>query len=141
SVDDHGRQADTGHRHIEGLGRGLDPDHLDGVSSPLSCPYGLVLDIQVVQSVEYSERGIPRFVLEQTRALQAFPNLLRGIFLNPRRPFPGDLPSDLLASPLLTWNSASAFTRARGDGPIAYYMMWPLEGEPGPAFLPQHAMR
>lgn len=111
------------------------------MSAPSSCPYGLVLDIQAVQNVESSERGIARAVQEQTRALMAFPNLVRGIFLNPRRPFPGHLPSDLLASPLLAWNSAGAFSRALADGPIAYYMMSPLEEAPGPAFVPSHALR
>ncbi|MBX5491944.1 MAG: glycosyltransferase [Chloroflexi bacterium] len=73
---------------------------------------------------------------------------MRALALNPLLPFPGHLPAELLASPLLTWNTATAFRHAQRQGPVAYYVMSPFEGVPRyttrptvETLLPPHALQ
>lgn len=61
------------------------------------------LDVQGTQNRAHFDRGIPRFVLEQARALvELAPDAVRAVAVNPARPLTGNL-SWLLGSELLTW--------------------------------------
>jgi glycosyltransferase involved in cell wall biosynthesis len=104
-------------------------------------PYGLFLDIQASQSVDSAERGIGRFVVEHARALVARTDLVRAVGMSCVLPFPGRLPAELLTSPLLTWNTATAFRHAGRKGPFAYHVMSPFEfSPPSESVLPPHAI-
>jgi glycosyltransferase involved in cell wall biosynthesis len=99
----------------------------------------LVLDAQATQSVIHGDRGIARYVREQTRALLRL-EAVEAILLNPNLPFPKHLDQGLATSPLLRWNTASELRRVAesADGPLAYYVMSPFEGAMGS--LPAHAL-
>ncbi|MBX5491943.1 MAG: glycosyltransferase [Chloroflexi bacterium] len=104
--------------------------------------YGLVLDLQASQTEGSAERGLGRYVIELTRALLAYPGLVRAIALNPTLSFPGHLPGELLASGLLTWNTATAFRHAQRQGPVAYCVMSPFEHIPtAETITPPHTVR
>jgi glycosyltransferase involved in cell wall biosynthesis len=108
-----------------------------------SHPYGLVLDIQAAQDRLLPGRGIGRYVVQHAQALLAIPGLVRALSLNPRLPFPGALPADLLASPLLDWGTATTFRRARRDGAVAYHVMSPFDPVMSPpgTVPPAHTVR
>src|SRR4051794_25676038 len=104
--------------------------------------YGLVIDLQGLQSVDHGDRGIGRVVVEYTRAMLAYPGLVRGLLLNPLLPFPGNLPPDLLPCPLIDWSTAASFRRAGAGGPIAYQILSPFElRHPVETVVPPHVMR
>ncbi len=104
--------------------------------------YGLVLDITGAQNVAESERGTARLVVEHARALLRIPGLIRGLFLNPFLPFPGQLHPELRASPKLRWATADAFAEALQSGPVAYHVMSPMElGVPLHSIIPEFVQR
>jgi glycosyltransferase involved in cell wall biosynthesis len=88
----------------------------------------LLVDLQATQSRSHADRGIARFVKEQTRAL-----LRRGVgdglLLNPHLPFPRVLDHDLLAHPGLRWNTQSEVRRLveADERPAAFYLTSPFE--------------
>jgi glycosyltransferase involved in cell wall biosynthesis len=89
----------------------------------------LLVDLQATQSQAHADRGIARYVKEQTRAM-----LRRGVgdalLLNPHLPFPRNLDQDLLTHPELRWNTQTEVRRlidADPDRPIAYYLTSPFE--------------
>ncbi|HEX2052153.1 MAG TPA: glycosyltransferase [Actinomycetota bacterium] len=104
--------------------------------------YGLFLDIQTTQHLLYNRRGIPRYVANQAKALLKHPGLVRGVYLNPLRPFPDFLDSELLSLETFDWSSMASFRRAADQGPIAYYTMSPFESRrTSEAFLPPFVTR
>jgi glycosyltransferase involved in cell wall biosynthesis len=88
----------------------------------------LLVDLQATQSRSHADRGIARFVKEQTRAL-----LRRGVgdglLLNPHLPFPRALDHDLLTHPGLRWNTQTEVRRLvdAGEAPVAFYLTSPFE--------------
>lgn len=99
----------------------------------------LLLDIQGTQSVEYSDRGVARFVAEHARALLGIPGAVRGVLLNPQLPPPSRLPAELAASPLLRRATAAAVRELEAEGPAAYHVMSPVElSPPVETVLPPH---
>ncbi|MFN2607042.1 MAG: glycosyltransferase family 4 protein [Acidimicrobiales bacterium] len=103
---------------------------------------GLVVDIQTVQSVRFSERGIPRWTSDFSRALLRAGAPVVGLAMNPTLPVPRTLHPDLAAAPQLCWNTARHVGALADAGPIAYHVMSILEGNrPVQAALPPHALR
>ena len=90
--------------------------------------FRLVLDIQATQSSAHGDRGIARYVREHARGLVAR-DVVASLALSPHLPFPRALDGDLLASPLLTWNTASSIRAVarRTEQPLAYHVMSPFE--------------
>lgn len=103
--------------------------------------YQLLIDVQTIQSAQFSERGIPRYTTELCRALLAAGAPIGGLALNPTLPFPGRLHPELAEAPQLCWNTARAYRRLRDEGPVAYHVMSPMEGgRPVQGVLPPHAL-
>ncbi len=98
----------------------------------------LLLDLQAAQSLHHPDRGIARYVTECARALVATGRVER-LLLNPSLPFPPALPTDLLASPLLSWNTGAAVADVGDDA--AYVVMSPMEGARPTVMLPPHISR
>jgi glycosyltransferase involved in cell wall biosynthesis len=103
----------------------------------------LLVDLQATQSPSHADRGIARFVKEQTRAL-----LRRGVgdalLLNPHLPFPRVLDHDLLSHPGLRWNTQSEIRRLAeaDDRPFAFYLTSPFElSQRAEGNLPTHLWR
>jgi hypothetical protein len=102
-------------------------------------PGALALDIQATQNVASGERGTARYVTNHAQALMKVPEAVTSLLLNPLLPLPGHLPADLLASPLLDWNTATTFSRIAASGPIAYHIMSPFELDaPASTVVPAH---
>ena len=99
----------------------------------------LLLDIQATQSLDHSERGIARFVAEHARGLLAAGADVAMLALNPSLPFPGGLHPDLLASPLLQWNTKANVDALDGD--LVYFVMSPFEGIRPSTVLPPYISR
>ena len=101
----------------------------------------LVIDIQTTQSVRFSERGIPRYTGDYSRALLAAGAPVAGLMLNPTLPYPRRLHADVAGSPAVRWNTAEAFRALSEQGPVAYHVMSPLESQrPVQATLPPFVM-
>lgn len=103
----------------------------------------LILDIQATQSRVHHDRGIARFVREQARLLLRR-GRVAGLLLNPHLRFPLQFDQELLASPLLRWNTATELRRIveGADDDLAYYVMSPFESSGWPtADLATHALR
>jgi glycosyltransferase involved in cell wall biosynthesis len=84
----------------------------------------LVLDIQGAQNREHFDRGIPRYVTEQLRAvLAAAPEAVRSVALNPKRPLSGNL-LWLLGSGLAHWAVPG---QRPAQPPPLYHAMSPFE--------------
>ena len=88
----------------------------------------LLVDLQAAQSRAHADRGIARYVREQTRAL-ARRGVGEALLLNPHLPFPRVLDQDLLTHPRLRWNTQSEVRRIveSDDRPVAYYVTSPFE--------------
>src|SRR5688500_536307 len=97
--------------------------------SPPERVRNIYLDIQTVQSRFASERGIPRYAVELTRALLKRGAPIEGIGLNPHLEFP-NLPVEIAEAPQLTWNTAASFRRAQERGPMLFHMLSPFEMPP-----------
>jgi glycosyltransferase involved in cell wall biosynthesis len=101
----------------------------------------LVLDVQTTQSLRFSERGIPRYTADYSRALLHAGAPVAGLLLNPLLPHPKRLPTDVARAPQLRWNTAQAFRALLAEGPLAYHVMSPLESpRPVQATLPPFVM-
>lgn len=101
----------------------------------------LVIDIQTTQSVRFSERGIPRYTGDYSRALLAAGAPVAGLMLNPTLPYPRRLHADVAGSREVRWNTAQAFRALTEQGPVAYHVMSPLESpRPVQATLPPFVM-
>jgi glycosyltransferase involved in cell wall biosynthesis len=107
---------------------------------PASSRLALYLDMQILQSPVYRERGTFRYCLELARALSALPGAVRGMGLNPLMPFPAQLPSDLVST-RLQWSTAVNFRRALEEGPTAYMVMAPFWMTMFEALVPPYAAR
>lgn len=101
-------------------------------------PYGLFLDMQMVQYPLWSERGSNRYPREHAQALAAKPGLIRAAGMNPLLPLPRDLPAELW--PLVRWGTARNFRLAAAEGPLAYFLMSPFTPVPSSHLLPQFVM-
>ena len=97
----------------------------------------LVVDLSGAQCLDPAAAAMAQLTGELGAALLRVPGLVRALLLNPALPLPGSLHRDLLSSPLLGWNSASALRRAAAEGPIAYLVPVPPGLEPGTTLLPQ----
>lgn len=101
----------------------------------------LVIDIQTTQNVRYSERGIPRYTADFSRALLHAGAPVAGLMLNPVLPLPRRLPADVARVPELRWNTAQGFRALQAQGRLAYHVMSPLESaRPVQATLPPYVM-
>ena len=87
----------------------------------------LTLDIQTLQTGQYRDRGIPRFVQAHAAALMDTGRVAM-LSLNPSWPFPPQLHDQLAHSPLLRWGTASAFNELDADR-LAHLVMCPFELE------------
>ena len=87
----------------------------------------LFVDIQTIQSLGHSDRGIPRFATDLSCALLAAGAPVAALALNPLVPWPQRLHPDLARAPQLTWNTATAFRRALSGGPLVYLVVSPFE--------------
>jgi glycosyltransferase involved in cell wall biosynthesis len=87
----------------------------------------LFVDIQTIQSLGHSDRGIPRFATDLSCALLAEGAPVAALALNPLVPWPARLHPDLARAPQLTWNTAKAFRRALAGGPLVYLVVSPFE--------------
>jgi glycosyltransferase involved in cell wall biosynthesis len=97
----------------------------------------LVLDAQGAQNREHFDRGIPRYVTEQLRAvIAAAPDAVRSVALNPARPLSGNL-LWLLGSGRAHWSVPGMRPKSP---PALYHAMSPFEldrslGELWPTWL------
>ncbi|MEO7519353.1 MAG: hypothetical protein ABIY58_11405, partial [Acidimicrobiales bacterium] len=98
----------------------------------------LLLDLQAAQSIHHQDRGIARYATECARALVATGRVER-LLLNPTLPFPPALPTDLLTSPLLAWNTAATVDGVGADA--VYVVLSPMEGFRPTLMLPAHVSR
>jgi glycosyltransferase involved in cell wall biosynthesis len=94
-------------------------------------PAGSVcLDVQGAQNSAHLDRGIPRFIVEHTRALierDAAP--VSSVLVSPQRPLTGNL-NWLLGSGLLAWATSDRRpTRQPPGRPAIYHVMSPFELE------------
>jgi glycosyltransferase involved in cell wall biosynthesis len=111
----------------------------------MSIPPGSVwLDARGAQSAAHGERGIPRYVAEQARALvETAPELIGSVAIDPAAPPPPTL-DPLMGSGLLTWHTK---TRAAGrTAPGTYHVMSAFEVPIGlddiwPAWIQQSGSR
>ncbi len=87
----------------------------------------LTLDIQTLQTGQYRDRGIPRFVQAHAAALMDTGRVAM-LSLNPSWPFPPQLRDQLAHSPLLRWGTAAAFNELDADR-LAHLVMCPFELE------------
>jgi glycosyltransferase involved in cell wall biosynthesis len=88
-------------------------------------PDSVWLDARGTQSAAHSERGIPRYVAEHSKALlRMAPELVGSVALSPAVPFPGSM-EPLMGSGRLTWHSKMG----PGGRPVPgiYHVMSPLE--------------
>jgi glycosyltransferase involved in cell wall biosynthesis len=87
-------------------------------------PRSVVLDVQGAQNQAHFDRGIPRYVVEHSRAVLAMaPEVVHSASLNPSRPLSGNL-LWLLGSGLARW----AVPRAQPEPDVAiYHLMSPFE--------------
>jgi glycosyltransferase involved in cell wall biosynthesis len=84
----------------------------------------LILDAQGAQNRQHFDRGIPRYVTEQLRAVvAAAPEAVRSVALNPARPLSGNL-LWLLGSGMANWSTPGM--RPAGT-PALYHAMSPFE--------------
>src|SRR3954464_3739318 len=103
----------------------------------------LILDAQGAQNQQHFDRGIPRYVTEQARAVLATaPDAVRSVALNPARPLSGNL-LWLLGSGRAQWSVPGL--RPESD-PALYHAMSPIEldrslAEVWPAWLRGAATR
>ncbi len=102
----------------------------------------LVIDIQTTQSVRFSERGIPRYTADYSRALLQAGAPVAALMLNPVLPHPKRLPAEVGRAPEVRWNTSEVFrSLAAREGPLAYHVMSPLESpRPVQATLPPFVM-
>lgn len=100
------------------------------------------LDLQIIQHRRFSERGIPRYAAELSRALLETGIPVAALALNPRMPYPQRLPAELARAPELAWNTASALRTAVEDGPTLYHLLAPFEpSDLASPWLPLHVAR
>lgn len=97
-------------------------------------PYNLFLDVQTVQTKDFQDRGIPRYVCGHALALVQTGEVC-GLGLNPLEQSPTNLDPALATSPLLTWTTASKLRR-HNQRPFAYHIMSPFETVPRATILP-----
>lgn len=101
----------------------------------------LVIDLQTVQSVRFTERGIPRYANDFARALVRGGAPIAGLALNPSLPLPRRMHPELSYAPELCWNTARRFRWMSEAGPLAYHVMSTLEGHrPVQSTLPPYAL-
>lgn len=106
-------------------------------------PYRLLVDLQATQSQSHADRGVARYVKEQTRALARL-GVGDAYLLNPHLPFPRALDQDLVASPALRWGTQSEVRRLAeaDDRPLAFYLTSPFEVSPwAEGDVPPHLLR
>jgi len=87
----------------------------------------LFVDIQTIQSLGHSDRGIPRFATDLSCALLEAGAPIAALALNPLVPWPQRIHPQLARAPQLTWNTAKAFRRALPGGPLVYLNVSPFE--------------
>jgi glycosyltransferase involved in cell wall biosynthesis len=93
----------------------------------VSEPLALLLDLHGLQSYDHGERGIGRYIAEQSRQLLRSDGDVSRLLLHPGLPFPGHAPPGVLSSPALAWNTATTLRSALADGARAYHVMSPFE--------------
>lgn len=94
-----------------------------------------ILDVAATQSPSHADRGIGRYVTQQTKALMGMDRVAK-IVLNPGWPFPPHFDQSLLVSPLLGWGTSSTGTSELDTSNLVYHVMSPFEigARPGTLF-------
>ncbi len=98
----------------------------------MTLPHGSVcLHAEGAQNRDHFDRGIPRYVVEHTRAIHAAaPAAIHSVLLNPALPLTGNL-DWLLGTGLLGWGTADRRVAARPRRrPLLYHVMCPFSGGP-----------
>ncbi|MGI8728816.1 MAG: glycosyltransferase [Solirubrobacteraceae bacterium] len=86
-------------------------------------PRAVWLDAQGAQNREHFDRGIPRYITDQLRAVvELAPEIVRSVALNPALPLSGNL-NWLLGSELLSWSGSRPATPL----PAIYHVTSPFE--------------
>jgi len=108
------------------------------VSRRLPNGYRLWLDLQAVQSVHHSERGIGRYVREHARSLVLADAPIAALSLNPHRPRPVGLEAELADATTLCWSTASEHRARSEQAPLIHHVMSPYEDEPASRLFPPY---
>lgn len=90
----------------------------------------VVLDLSGLQSRHQPERGIPRTIVETTRALLRAGYPVARLALSPLRPPPPHLPADLRATGLVGWHDQPSFEVLRRQGPVVLHLFSPFDLDP-----------
>jgi glycosyltransferase involved in cell wall biosynthesis len=86
----------------------------------------LLLDVQACQNTVFRERGLARYVAGHADALVAT-GRVGAVTLNTALPGEPGLTERVLSSGLVSWETATNYRRAVGNGHVAYYVMSPFE--------------
>ena len=101
----------------------------------------LFVDLQVTQSTQYAERGMPRYAAEFGKALLESGAPIAAFALNPTLPAPSRLPDALRNSGLIVWNTIDTYRNLSKSGPLLSVLTCPFfEQHPIEAVLPRHML-
>jgi glycosyltransferase involved in cell wall biosynthesis len=101
----------------------------------------LFVDLQVTQSTDYGERGMPRYAAEFANALLEAGAPIAAFALNPSLPPPPRLPTAVRDSGLVVWNTIDVFRRLSEPGPLMPVLTCPFfEQHPVESVLPRHLL-
>jgi glycosyltransferase involved in cell wall biosynthesis len=101
----------------------------------------LFVDLQVTQSTQYAERGMPRYAAEFGKALLESGARIAAFALNPTLPAPSQLPDALRDSGLVVWNTIDTYRNLSNLGPLLSVLTCPFfEQHPIEAVFPRHML-
>jgi glycosyltransferase involved in cell wall biosynthesis len=99
------------------------------------------VDLQVTQSTQYAERGMPRYAAEFGKALLESGAPIAAFALNPTLPAPSRLPDALRDSGLIVWNTIDTYRNLSKSGSLLSVLTCPFfEQHPIEAVLPRHML-
>lgn len=101
----------------------------------------LFVDLQVTQSTQYAERGMPRYAAEFGKALLESGAPIAAFALNPTLPAPSRLPDALRDSGLIVWNTIDTYRNLSESGQLLSVLTCPFfEQHPIEAVFPRHML-